>query len=285
MTVTHTPEYDACYYAYFAPYSHERHQDMIGWALSTGVPRHSVFGTTVDGRDLDMLTIGGDGAEKRHIWVVARQHPGESMAEWCAEGLIRRLCDKGDDLVKKLLQSTVWHVVPNINPDGSYRGHLRTNAAGANLNREWREPTLDHSPEVYHVLKAMDVVGCDAFIDIHGDEELPYNFISGSEGCPNYSLALDTLQTKFMQELELANPAFQVEEGYEIDKPNEGNPNIASNAICIRFDCLSVTLEQPFKDLIDSPDDLEGWSPHRAKLLGASLVDAVSRVAANLREA
>lgn len=34
-----------------------------------------------------------------------------------------------------------------MNPDGSYRGHLRTNAKGANLNREWKKPTLEYSPE------------------------------------------------------------------------------------------------------------------------------------------
>jgi len=35
-----------------------------------------------------------------------------------------------------------------MNPDGSWRGHLRTNASGANLNREWGDPTPDKSPEV-----------------------------------------------------------------------------------------------------------------------------------------
>ena len=35
-----------------------------------------------------------------------------------------------------------------MNPDGSWRGHLRTNASGANLNREWADPTPDKSPEV-----------------------------------------------------------------------------------------------------------------------------------------
>ena len=38
--------------------------------------------------------------------------------------------------------------MPNVNPDGSIRGHLRTNATGANLNREWQDPTLERSPEV-----------------------------------------------------------------------------------------------------------------------------------------
>ena len=35
-----------------------------------------------------------------------------------------------------------------MNPDGSWRGHLRTNAVGANLNREWQDPSLKSSPEV-----------------------------------------------------------------------------------------------------------------------------------------
>lgn len=38
-----------------------------------------------------------------------------------------------------------------MNPDGSVRGHLRTNAAGVNLNREWAQPTIENSPEVYLV--------------------------------------------------------------------------------------------------------------------------------------
>lgn len=30
----------------------------------------------------------------------------------------------------------------------------------------------------------MDSVGLDMLLDIHGDEELPYNFINGNEVCP-----------------------------------------------------------------------------------------------------
>lgn len=48
--------------------------------------------------------------------------------------------------------------VPNMNPDGSWRGHLRTNAAGANLNREWAAPSAQRSPEVLLVRTKMDQV-------------------------------------------------------------------------------------------------------------------------------
>lgn len=45
------------------------------------------------------------------MWVVARQHPGESMAEWFVEGMLRRLLDGSDATSRKLLQNAVFYVV------------------------------------------------------------------------------------------------------------------------------------------------------------------------------
>src|SRR3546814_2121331 len=59
-----------------------------------------------------------------------------------------------------------------MNPDGSFRGHLRTNAAGVNLNREWHAPSLERSPEVHHVLERMKRTGVDFAMDVHGDESI-----------------------------------------------------------------------------------------------------------------
>lgn len=50
-----------------------------------------------------------------------------------------------------------------------------------NLNREWVVPCADNSPEVFHARAQMDAIGVDFLADVHGDEELPYNFIAG--GC------------------------------------------------------------------------------------------------------
>src|SRR3546814_16571136 len=72
-----------------------------------------------------------------------------------------------------------------MNPDGSRRGHLRTNALGVNLNREWHEPSLERSPEVFLVRNAMDETGGDFALDVHGEETLPAAFIDGFEGVPD----------------------------------------------------------------------------------------------------
>ena len=53
--------------------------------------------------------------------------------------------------------------------------------------REWETPTIERSPEVLFTLAAMDQSGVDFCLDVHGDEELPYNFLSGCEGIPGYA--------------------------------------------------------------------------------------------------
>lgn len=276
----HKPERDAVWYAYFAPYSWERHMELIGRCAAD--PRVSLvrLGSTLDGRDLDELVVG---TGERKIWVIARQHPGESMGEWWMEGFLGRLLDPADALARVLLERATLHVVPNMNPDGSVRGNLRTNAAGANLNREWLEPTMERSPEVKLVRDEMDRVGCDLCLDVHGDEEIPNNFIAGAHGIPAWSdrhaRLLDAFQAAFVR----ANPDFQTAQGYQVDAPGQANMTMCTNQIAQRFDCLSMTLEMPFKDTTARPDPEEGWSPRRAMRLGASALDPMMAVLDRLR--
>ncbi len=181
LIVEHTPERDSLYYAYFEPYSHERHLDLLARVELSPYARVRNLGSTVDGRDLDVVTVGRDAPGRVPVWIIARQHPGETMAEWFVEGLLERLLDNADPVARKVREHAVLHIVPNMNPDGAVRGNLRTNAAGRNLNREWREPDPAASPEVFLVRAEMERSGCALFLDIHGDESLPYVFFSTAE--------------------------------------------------------------------------------------------------------
>jgi murein tripeptide amidase MpaA len=271
------------YVAYFAPYSFEMHQDLVARAQLDDRVSLQLLGETLDGHDIDMLRIGEPGEGKRVVWIVARQHPGESMAEWFMQGFLDKLLDRHDGLSKELLKTAVFYAVPNMNPDGTWRGHLRTNAVGANLNREWEKPTLERSPEVYHVVKAMVATGCDLFIDVHGDEELTYNFIAGNEGIPAWDQRLEKLQHDFSAAYKRASPDFQNGKGYGIDEPGSADLSIASNAVGERFKCLSFTLEMPFKDTEDRPDAEQGWSPERSIRFGAAILQPIGEALPNLR--
>ncbi|MFT2091286.1 M14-type cytosolic carboxypeptidase [Paraglaciecola sp. 2405UD69-4] len=283
LIIQHTPECSQIYYAYFAPYSYERHLDLLAWSQQSEYCQPYHLGETLDGRDMSLLVIGEPADDKKSIWVTARQHPGETMAEWLVEGFLHRLLDEDDGLAKFLLEKAVFYVVPNMNPDGSARGHLRTNAKGVNLNREWQSPSMENSPEVYLVKQKMQQVGVDMFLDVHGDEALPYNFVAGCEGNLNYNQRLQNLESAFKNALLMATPEFQDEFGYEKDKPGEANLTVAANAIGHEFDCLSYTLEMPFKDNIELPDVVYGWSPIRCKQLGEDVMVAMRSVVDMLR--
>ncbi len=282
LTIEHTPEFDAVQYAYFAPYTMHMHHDLVAVCQTSPRCRLEVLGQTLDGQDLELLTIGSAGEGRLPCWVIARQHPGETMAEWLMEGLLARLLDDEDPIARALLSKAVFYAVPNMNPDGSRRGHLRTNACGANLNREWQAPSMERSPEVFLVRERMRETGVAFCLDVHGDEALPYNFIAGPAGVRSVSDERRAAQAAYEEALEVASPDFQRVHGYPEAPLGEANMTMATNWIADAFGALAMTLEQPFKDTKDTPHEL-GWSPERCRKLGHANLDALWRVLPKLR--
>ena len=264
LTIKHTPAHDRVEFAYFAPYPTARHEALVArMSISPGV-RHAVLGETLDGRAMDYLEIG-TGAKQ--VWLYARQHPGETMAEWWMEGALEGLTDPANSVATALSEKATLHIIPNMNPDGSARGHLRTNACGANLNREWAEPTKERSPEVLCVRNRMDETGVDWAIDVHGDESIPANFIAGFEGIPNWHDAQGAGFYAFREALALRSPDFQIKLGYPPSRPGRANLTMSTNQLANRFGAVAMTLEMPFKDHATNPDPVHGWSPVRCKQL------------------
>ena len=283
LTIKHFPEAESVYFAYFAPYSYERHMDLLHQAQSDYNCQLVELGETLDGRDMSLLIVGEPEEGKKKIWITARQHPGETMAEWLVEGLLDRLLDEDDGVARSLLDKAVFYIVPNMNPDGSVRGHLRTNAAGMNLNREWQTPSMEKSPEVYLVRQKMMETGVDLFLDMHGDENLPYNFVAGTEGVPSYDERIKSLENLFKQTLLAVTPEFQTEFGYDLDAPGQANMTVATSWVGDLFKCLDYTVEMPFKDNANLPDEAYGWSDVRSMKLGQDMLPAILAVVDKLR--
>ena len=271
--------------AYFAPYSYERHLDLLATVQMHALVTLEHLGETLDKRDLTLVKISHSDnvANKRNIWITARQHPGETMAEWLVEGLLYSLLDGDNATGKALLEKANFYIMPNMNPDGSVRGHLRTNAVGTNLNRAWSNPSLEKSPEVFYVINKMQQTGVDLFYDVHGDEEIPFVFLAGSQGTPSYNDRLAHLRNKFAQVLKIASADFQTKFGYEVDALGTANMTLATNWVAEHFDCLANTLEMPFIDNNNLPDAATGWSPERSIQLGEASLIAMLAVVDELR--
>lgn len=277
------PEQAQIWFAYFEPYSRTRHAALIERALALpGVELHAC-GCSLEGRDIELLRVHRHGGATRKVWIIAQQHPGEHMAEWFMEGIVRRLGDASDGELDALLQQADLYLVPNMNPDGAFRGHLRTNAAGQDLNRAWQSASAERSPEVLFVQQAMRKVGVDLFLDIHGDEEIPHVFTAGCEGNPGFTPRLEALETEFRQRLVDSGAEFQTRFGYPRSAPGEANLNLACNAVGQEFDCLSFTLEMPFKDHDDTPNPTTGWNGERSMKLAADMLGVIGQMVGRLR--
>jgi murein tripeptide amidase MpaA len=275
LTIRLSPDVNAVWVAYFAPYSMERHHDLIAWAACQPGVEHRELGLTLDGQPLDLLMLG-EGPKK--VWLYARQHPGESMAEWWMEGALERLCDEEDSVARLLRAKATFHIVPNMNPDGSRRGHLRTNAVGVNLNREWHEPSMERSPEVFLVRAAMDETGVDFAMDVHGDEAIPAVFLAGFEGIAGLTDKQLTLYNRYRDTLALRTPDFQTKLGYPTAASGKANLSMSTNQIAQRFGAVAMTLEMPFKDNDDLPDADFGWSPARSMQLAKDCLGVLAEM-------
>lgn len=272
LTVRYLPASEVFWVAYFAPYSMERHHDLVAEAAASEGVDYLRLGTTLDGQPIDCLEMG-EGATQ--VWLYARQHPGETQAEWWIEGALECLTDPADPVARALRAKCRIHVVPNCNPDGSRRGHLRTNAVGVNLNREWAEPTAERAPEVLAIRNRMDQTGVDFAMDVHADEAIPAVFLAGFEGIPSWREEQGEGFYRYQRILDRRTPDFQTKLGYPKAPAGRANLSMSTNQLAERFGAVAMTLEMPYKDLADFPEPEQGWSPERCKLLGRECLAAL----------
>jgi murein tripeptide amidase MpaA len=284
LVINYTPTKDEISYAYFTPYDHARQQTFIKQVQQLEQCQHTILTSTLDNNSIDLLTIGEPAIDqttmsKKAIWIIARQHPGETMAQWFIEGLVNNLLSQ-DDNSRRLLNKAVFYIVPNMNPDGSIHGNHRTNGHGLNLNREWHNPSKVLCPEVYYVRKKMAQTGVDLLLDIHGDEEIPYNFIMPAKGSCTTSAQANEFKSNFMA----ATKEFQKEIDYDNFHKKQsrccgttcgGKADTATKYVTNTFGCLALVLEMPFIDHNIQPNSITGWSAQRSINLGADILKPI----------
>ncbi|WP_413712209.1 M14-type cytosolic carboxypeptidase [Rhizobium sp. Rhizsp82] len=281
---SHRPEQDRVSYAYHAPYTETERFSLIERCAASPLAKVESLGKTLEGRSIDLVTVGKPGPGKKSCWVLARQHPGESMTEFAAEALLDRLIDTADPLSQSLLERAVFYVVPNMNPDGSIKGFHRYNAGYVDLNRSWSTTTVEESPETWFVRERMRQTGVHFCYDIHGDESNHHPWPVRPVGVPSWSNKQATLLKRFEDALLVASPNYTP----DLPKPNYDHaPGTDPLAMAISwtaetFGCVSFIIELPFLDDIFHPDERNGWSPRRSRLFGAASLEALAAVVDDL---
>jgi murein tripeptide amidase MpaA len=263
--------------AYYPPYPSARLAALLARVDAAGGKRRELVRTD-SGLPVHCITLGVDDTHVPQLWIVAQQHPGEHMAGWFAEGFVDRLLTAGAPLLAKAR----IHVVPQMNPDGVARAQHRTNGAGLDQNRQWAAPA-EKCPEVARVRAAMLETGVDFFLDVHGDETIPYVFMQGTSAIPRRTTRIGRLESQFGKAMLEASTDFQTEHAYPREKGRRANLSLAANWVANTFRAMAFTLEMPFSDNANAPDLDQGWSPARTIRFAEATVQALGVVVDQLR--
>lgn len=106
------------------------------------------------------------------VMLLCRQHGDEPAPTEAALALLHRLAAGHDPALGADLKRVTFYIVPMVNPDGA-EAMTRSNAAGADLNRDWG---VFSQPETREVDRAVTLIRPHVVIDAHNwDPGDPYN--------------------------------------------------------------------------------------------------------------
>jgi len=215
------PEADRVWFARIAPYTTQHLARLLEEIGKHPDLQASVAGQTVEGRPMRLLTITNSrvaDANKKVIWLMARQHSWETGTSWNCEGALRFLLSDDPEAVR-IRDRYIFKVFPMADPDGVFRGGVRFNLNGYDLNRNWDTVDARLMPEIFAQRKAVLewVDGghrLDLFLTLHNTESADY--IAGPA-------AAQPLAERFWKLL-VDNTAFHSPDPPTSDRPERSSP-------------------------------------------------------------
>lgn len=141
---------DTVWVAYYTPFNFSYLQErLFGWE-GNGLAVLDTIGFTDRNFPIQELTVTAPGKNqtgKKHVWIHARTHPGETPSSYHFDGIVETLL-MNDPVIEYLRENIVFHLVPFTNPEGVYFGRSRTNFDGVDIESNWDKPESETSTEV-----------------------------------------------------------------------------------------------------------------------------------------
>jgi hypothetical protein len=146
-TLKFRPERDSIWIAHVPPYTTQDLYRLLADLRDRPTAVVEMIGKTVQGRDIPMVTVTNpdtDDANKKVVWLQARQHAWEAGTSYVIEGALRFITSD-DPAARDLLDKVVFISTPMVDLDGCANGQVRSNANGYHVNQHWRQVDL-HPP-------------------------------------------------------------------------------------------------------------------------------------------
>lgn len=161
------------WFSYYVPYSRNRVYKLNKKISNNKNVTKIILGKTSLKNKIEALRFGKG---LKHVYIIARQHPGETIGSWMLEGFLKTFfSSKMKAKAKLVLEKYTFHIISMVNPDGVQLGHWYTQKNGHNCNREWNSKKC---PEIQMVYKYINKQKGDIFFDFHGDEGCKKHFFT-----------------------------------------------------------------------------------------------------------
>jgi hypothetical protein len=183
VTLKFRPSGDSIWIAHVPPYTAADLKRLLADLKGAARARIEVIGKTVQGRDLNLITVTDpeiDDANKKVVWLQARQHAWEAGTSYVMEGALKFITSD-DPAAKALCRKVVFKFTPMVDVDGCAGGKVRFNGNGFDVNRHWlevdlrRKEFLERMPEIWYTKKAIVSAGrIDLLLNMHNTETGEY---------------------------------------------------------------------------------------------------------------
>ncbi len=119
--------------AFCYPYGMPQIDELV--QETSGYWKQDTIGVTQHGRPIIRLSnnYGASSGNEAGLYLLARQHSGETPGSWVLDGFLRYLATLGDSV------PLVW-VIPFVNRDGVEEGDYGKDPYPIDLNRGWQRP-------------------------------------------------------------------------------------------------------------------------------------------------
>jgi len=175
--------------SWYLPYPIDKYNNWL-----TSISANALIDVVKGNNEPDYILLGNK--SKPAIVIVARQHPGESMASFVTEGFVSSLTNNSE-LTEKILDKYSVIIFPLLNISGVEKGFHRVNVEGKDLNRCWNSSDVSEINFVKNKLDNFNSI--HSIIDIHGDEVSELN-------CVFYNDSKNSQQQLFLNSLFTSNP-------------------------------------------------------------------------------
>ena len=165
------------------------------------------IGSTAEERKINGLIISSsEKKQKMPVAIISGQHPVEVSGVWATKGIIEYLLSSLKE-VEKLREKFIFHIFPQMNPDGLVHGKPQQNLRGTNMSGCFEgaaEDKILSDPEAEKIWKYFRDIKPALILNFHGYYG-PRNFGQPPyDGC--YSIPIETVDdTSWQEEQKILN--------------------------------------------------------------------------------